>query len=201
MIRELYYQFLVYRSLLVPFLVVSAIVVPCWIVFRVYRARRSDGVSSLRRESLLLIFVIYLSGLIAATLLPNHNPRLLKLDTTRIELRPNRTTLTCSPAAFPSNSTARSFCVYNAKGNILLFIPLGILLPIVWRRLSFWKGLQIALAISVSIEILQFVSRIWGSFRSADINDVILNVAGASLGLLLVILLRLPRSGDAVRQT
>jgi glycopeptide antibiotics resistance protein len=87
--------------------------------------------------------------------------------------------------------------VYNAKGNILLFIPLGLLLPFVWRRLSFWKGLQIALAVSISIEILQFVSRIWGSFRSADINDVILNLAGACIGLLLVTLLRLPRRGAA----
>jgi len=194
MIRQLYYQFLAYRSLVVPFLVVSAITVPCWVAFRFYRARTSARISSLRRESLLLVFVIYLSGLIAATLLPNHNPRLLKLDTTRIELRPSQTTLTCPAAAFPSDATARHFCVYNAKGNILLFVPLGILLPLVWWRLSFWKGLQIALAVSVSIEILQYVSRMWGSFRSADINDVILNLAGACLGLIIGTLLRLSRS-------
>jgi glycopeptide antibiotics resistance protein len=201
MIRQLYYHLLVYRSIAFPFLVVSAIAVPCWIAFRLYRARKPGHVLSLSSEGLLLIVVIYLSGLTAATLLPNHNPRLLKTDTTRIELRPNRTTVTCARGAFPTNSTARAFCLYNARGNILLFFPLGILLPLVWRRLSFWKCMQIALALSISIEILQYVSRMWGSFRSADINDVILNLSGAFLGLLLVSLLRLPRSKDPIRET
>jgi glycopeptide antibiotics resistance protein len=45
--------------------------------------------------------------------------------------------------------------------------------------------------VSCSIELVQYLSRAWGSKRLADVNDVVLNVVGASLGLALVSLLRL----------
>jgi glycopeptide antibiotics resistance protein len=86
--------------------------------------------------------------------------------------------------------------MYNAKGNVLLFIPLGLLLPLVWPRLRFWKAIQIAIAVSVSIEVLQYASRAWGSYRLADVNDVVLNVLGASVGLIVVSLLRLRPASD-----
>jgi glycopeptide antibiotics resistance protein len=78
----------------------------------------------------------------------------------------------------------------NARGNLALFVPLGILLPLVWRRLRFWNGLLAALAISVGIELAQYLTRPWSN-RLADVNDVILNVVGAALGLALVALLRM----------
>lgn len=49
----------------------------------------------------------------------------------------------------------------------------------------------IAIGISSSIELAQYFTRMWGSNRSADINDVILNTLGACLGLASVPLLRL----------
>ena len=70
----------------------------------------------------------------------------------------------------------------------MLFFPLGILIPLVSRRLRFWRGIQIAIAISVSIEVVQYLSMAWSN-RNADVNDVILNVVGAGLGLMLVSLL------------
>jgi len=191
MLRHLLYPFLPYRSFLVPILVLSAIAVPCWLVVRLYRLRTSGQPVSFHRELLLLIFVVYLSALAAVTLEPNHPSRAVAEAMVNVELRPDLASLTCSSALLPSGSTAQGFCVRNARGNLLLFIPLGILLPLVWRRLRFWKGLQIAIAVSCSIELLQYVSRVWGSYRTADVNDFILNVLGAALGLGLVTLLRL----------
>jgi glycopeptide antibiotics resistance protein len=193
MVRLFVYPFLVYRSLAFPFLVLSAITVPCWLVFRLYRLRTPGHGLSFHREILLLTFVVYLSGLAAATLIPNHNSRLRAEATVRIELHPNLASLTCSSATLPRGSKARFFCVYNAAGNVLLFFPLGILIPLVWRRLRFWSGLQIAIAVSCSIELVQYLSSAWGSYRLADVNDVILNGLGACLGLGLVFLLRLRR--------
>jgi glycopeptide antibiotics resistance protein len=146
---------------------------------------------SFHREILLLIFVVYLSGVAAATLTPNRSSRLIAEGKGRIELRPSLASLTCSSAFLPRGSSARAFCVQNARGNVILFFPLGILLPLVWRRLHFWTGIQIAISLSFSIELLQYLSSAWGSYRSADVNDVILNVLGACLGLALVSLLRL----------
>jgi glycopeptide antibiotics resistance protein len=191
MLRHLIYPLLPYRSFAFPILVLSSIVVPCWLVFRLYRHRTGGHPLSLRREILLLALVVYLSGLAAATLTPNRSSRLVAEGTGGIELRPNLASLTCSSAFLPKGSTAQAFCVHNARGNVMLFFPLGIFIPLVSRQLRFWRAIQIAIALSVSIELLQYLSSAWGSYRAADVNDVILNVLGACLGLALVSLLRL----------
>ena len=191
MLRQLLYQVLPYRSMVFPILVLSLIVVPCWLVFRLYRHRTGGHSQRFHREILLLIFVVYLSALAAVTLTPNRSSRLRAAGTGGIELHPNLASLTCSSAFVPTGTNVPAFCAYNAKGNVMLFFPLGILIPLVWRHLRFWRGIQIAIALSLSIELLQYLSSAWGSYRAADINDVILNVLGASVGLALVSLLRL----------
>jgi glycopeptide antibiotics resistance protein len=198
MIPRFLFPLLPYRSYAFPFLVLSAIVVPCWLVFRLYRLRTPGHGLSFYREILLLTFVVYLSGLAVATLIPNRNSRLAAEAAMGIDLHPNLASLTCSSPTLPRGSTAQAFCVRNARGNVMLFFPLGILIPLVWRRLRFWRGIQIAVALSISIEIVQYFSRGWSN-RAVDVNDVILNVVGACLGLVLVSLLRLlQRSGPVV---
>lgn len=188
MVPRILYPLLPYRSFLFPILVLSAIVVPCWLVFRLYRHRTRGQRLTLRREILLLAFVVYLSGLAAVTLVPNHGSRSRAEAPAETDLRPDLASLTCSSALLPSGSD-RGFCVRNARGNLMLFFPLGILIPLVWRHLRFWRGIQIAIAVSCSIELVQYVSR--GRInRSADVNDIVLNVLGAGLGLALVFLLR-----------
>jgi glycopeptide antibiotics resistance protein len=176
-----------YRQVGVPFLILSVIALPCWLVFRLYRLRTLGQPLSARREILLLTVVVYLLCLATLTLTANRGSRLRAGATAGIELHPNLASLTCSSAILPSAPNARAFCVQNLAGNVLLFFPFGILLPLVWRPLRFWRGIQIAIAFSISIEIIQYLS----GYRSADVNDVILNALGACLGLVLVYLLRL----------
>jgi glycopeptide antibiotics resistance protein len=198
MIPRLLYPLLPYRSILIPFLILCAITVPCWLIFRIYHHRTSGDASSFRREILLLTFVVYLSGLAAATLEPNQSSRYGVVTTAGFDLHPSLASLTCSSASLPSGSTEHSFCVRNARGNVLLFLPLGVLVPLVWMRLRFGNAVLIAIALSCSIEIVQYVAREWIN-RLADVNDVILNVFGACLGLVLVFLLRWrPRSRPVV---
>jgi glycopeptide antibiotics resistance protein len=192
MIPKFLFPLLPYRSFAYPILVLSAIVVPCWLLFRLYRHRTSGSPLSFGREILLLIFVVYLSALATVTLIPNHNSRLAAEAAVGVDLRPSLASLTCSSPALPRGSTAQAFCLHNARGNAILFFPLGILMPLVWRRLRFWRALLIAIALSCSIEIVQYLSTAWSN-RNADINDVILNVLGASVGLAIVFLVRLLR--------
>lgn len=190
MLRDIYYQFLPYRDIVYPFLVVCAVAVPLWLVFRLYRLRNRRDSFSFAREVVLLTFVVYLSGLVAATLTPNRSSRLLAEGRGGIDLRPSLASLTCYSASLPKGSRDHGFCVRNARGNAALFFPLGILIPLVWRRLRFRKAILVAIGVSFSIELLQYLSSAWGSYRAADINDFILNVFGASLGLAVVFLLR-----------
>ncbi len=179
--------FLRFRQFAIPFLVLSVIALPSWFVFRLYRQR---ALGRPHREILLLTVVVYLLVLAAVTLAPNRNSRVRADATVGIELHPKLASLTCSSANLPRGSNARAFCMQNAGGNVLLFFPLGILIPLVWRHLRFRTGMQIAIALSLGIEFVQYLSRTW-SYRSADVNDVVLNGLGACLGLALVSLLRL----------
>lgn len=69
--------------------------------------------------------------------------------------------------------------VINILGNIGVFVPIGFLLPILWKRCRRLLQLTlIALCGSVFIEVTQ------GFFAVGvvDVDDVILNVTGALLG-------------------
>ncbi|MDO8848483.1 MAG: VanZ family protein [Coriobacteriia bacterium] len=78
----------------------------------------------------------------------------------------------------------------NLLGNLLLLVPLGALGPVAWRKLDGWKRVLAAgLAISLAIEGLQLAKwfvDVLGRTRSVDIDDVILNAAGALLGYALL---------------
>ncbi len=67
----------------------------------------------------------------------------------------------------------------NGLGNIAMFIPTGILIPILYsRRNTFWKVLVSGALISLCIEIIQLPFYV----RSTDIDDLILNTTGVALG-------------------
>lgn len=70
--------------------------------------------------------------------------------------------------------------------NILLFLPLGMLLPLIWpslRRLSF--TVLSGFSLSLLIEASQLLNN-----RRTDVDDLILNTLGALLGYCLFLLLR-----------
>lgn len=86
--------------------------------------------------------------------------------------------------------------------NIVMFVPYGLLLPVVFDRLKkpVYTAL-IVLATTLAIETLQYFMG-----RSADIDDVIMNTIGGIAGYFLYALLRRafgekPVWRNAVRQT
>jgi glycopeptide antibiotics resistance protein len=74
----------------------------------------------------------------------------------------------------------------NFVGNIIMFIPLGFLLPLLASKFDDVKRLIFTAALlSISIELLQFISISFGTYRFVDIDDVMLNTFGAFMGYLL----------------
>jgi len=68
----------------------------------------------------------------------------------------------------------------NSILNVLLFIPLGAMLPILWNKFRKAKHTVLfGFGASLSIELLQMLT-----FRATDINDLITNTLGAYLGFL-----------------
>ncbi|MDE5755371.1 MAG: VanZ family protein [Oscillospiraceae bacterium] len=65
--------------------------------------------------------------------------------------------------------------------NIVLLIPLGIFVPILWEKASRWSAVAgIGFLFSVFIEITQLINN-----RQTDIDDVILNTSGAIIGFII----------------
>jgi glycopeptide antibiotics resistance protein len=87
---------------------------------------------------------------------------------------------------WPQLHGAGSSPLRQLAGNVGLLMPLGLLGPLVMpslRRVG--RLVLVALAVSVGIELVQFVGTLAHVLlRSADVDDVIVNVVGALLGWL-----------------
>ena len=69
--------------------------------------------------------------------------------------------------------------VINLFGNVLMFVPLGFLLPNAFPRLGKWyRVLLTAAGIIVLVELLQMLFLV----GTCDIDDLILNLMGTALG-------------------
>ena len=71
-------------------------------------------------------------------------------------------------------------------GNVVLFMPLGLLLPLLGARCRrFALTAAVGLSVSVGIELVQLALLLTQTARRVvDVDDVILNVTGACLGYL-----------------
>lgn len=73
---------------------------------------------------------------------------------------------------------------WQLAGNVLLYVPLGLLLPLVWK--SGWQIPAVGLLLSLVTELGQPVVG-----RSFDVDDLIANTLGTLVGWLLFFLVRL----------
>lgn len=63
--------------------------------------------------------------------------------------------------------------------NVVMFIPLGFFLPLMWRKYhNGFETIKFGFYLSLFIELSQLFTR----FRATDINDLITNTIGAAVG-------------------
>jgi glycopeptide antibiotics resistance protein len=88
--------------------------------------------------------------------------------------------------------------VINFVGNIVAFVPMGLLPPFLFKRPTrLWELLVFSLAVSLLIEGGQLVS----GRRVPDVDDLILNVLGGYLGYLLSGFVRARHGSACQRRT
>lgn len=119
----------------------------------------------LGKRLLLLFFAFYLSAVCSVTGIPAVNSLRMEPD---FNLIPFLDVIN-GPVAYVKNSVL----------NIALFIPLGFLLPVIWKDKysSLKRVFLIGFCISAVIEVLQIFT-----YRLTDVDDLITNSAGAMLG-------------------
>ena len=82
---------------------------------------------------------------------------------------------------------SRSEAFVNLYGNIGMFVPTGIILPILYKGVDrLWKAVAIGFSMSLTIEVSQLLFY----ERTSDVDDLILNTIGVAIGFLTCILVK-----------
>jgi glycopeptide antibiotics resistance protein len=98
---------------------------------------------------------------------------------------PERHVLNLKPFAWIGTVDTFQAFVAEKIPNVMLFVPVGIFIPIVFKRMrKLYKTALVSFAMTFGIEFFQYFIG-----RSSDIDDVITNVLGAVIGYLLFWLL------------
>jgi len=85
--------------------------------------------------------------------------------------------------AYNNRNIGFSTFFLNIYGNALLFFPMGIILPRIFQTPpQFFSSFIMILALILSAELIQLLSGV-GKF---DIDDIILNISGALIPLIII---------------
>ena len=146
------------------------------------------------REGGMLLFVMSSAGLAALTLFPARFWTVghwrAVLDGTaplfrRVDFKLQLQTLQMSPLQEIFRAFRGPWVMFLMLANLGIFAPVGFFTALLWRKPRWWKSLLVGFCASAAIEFIQiFIG------RSSDIDDVILNTAGALAGFWIFCFLR-----------
>jgi len=175
-------------------LLLTAIALPFWIAIRFainFSSQRRNEQTSIAREFLLASLFLYLVFLAAVTIVPLPISRFRNHSSEDINLVPIVRSLKCFLQKQTERPESAMFCIENVIGNIALFLPLGAILPLTSDRFdSIQRVVVVGFILSLGIEAMQLLWRYFGSFRSVDIDDVLLNTVGACVGYICIAVYR-----------
>ena len=170
---------------IIPFLNPAMAIFLIWLLSRFIDIRFIKKRFGFKSEIINLLFFISIMGMIGLTIFPImviNNPE----EYTEFYVRNNY-------IPFSSINDLLEHDYYmvplrNILGNILLFMPFGFMLTLKFKRI---KGLFSVSFLGFLCSLLIEVIQLNIPNRSFDIDDIILNTLGTSLGFLLFKLLRL----------
>lgn len=143
------------------------------------------------RETPLLLFVCYISGLLMLVATPENLWSLIWFKLIYGYSGGKITPFFSGEFNFvPSifryitgELTSGSWVIFMFLGNVLLFLPLGFLLPLAWKKKTFTKYVCAGIITTVVLELIQPIIG-----RSFDVDDLITNTIGFLMGYFLYII-------------
>lgn len=184
---------------------ITALVGVVYAASRARRVKRSGAPIAWGHETARLFFVCYLTGLVNLVLVPNnfwtyvwfyvrngYPGGELRLFSGGANFVP--TLYRCLTGELELGPWVREMLI----GNFLMFVPMGVLLPLAVKKVAGRTILLAAIAIPAVVETLQPIVG-----RSFDVDDLICNFLGILLGYLLVSAVRsaIRRREGASRET
>lgn len=164
-----------------------------YIIFRFLKLKKNNSDINYKREILYLIFICYIVGLFNLVLVPinfwniiwynifynfNENPFAGIFDFSYNFIP---TIYKIIIGEYALGSWVKTMII----GNILMFIPMGILLSLCFENVNKKNIFNNAVLIPLSIEVLQLVVG-----RSFDIDDLVMNFLGIVIGYYIVELVK-----------
>ena len=162
----------------IPFLFLEGAFTAIWLIIRIAIWMKQKKID-FKREAVLLLMYINLAVILRFTFFPmsklDGHIQPLVLDTAAVF--PFR--INWMPLVNLFDYDSKRDLLLNVIGNAAMFVPSGIVLPIVYKGLNTHrKVISAGIGISLCIEILQlpFYDRV------SDIDDLILNTIGVIVG-------------------
>lgn len=177
------------REYILQTLIIMAAALPVYLVVRavLLAMRRKEPPRNWARELALCLFSLCLAGLFSQTLLAGGyalgRNQARAVWWSQFNLVPFR--IFSDSAAQIQRNHNFGYFVVNFLGNIAMFAPIGLFLPMLSPKCSLSKTLLIGLGISLLIELCQIPLG-----RGVDIDDLWLNTLGAAVGYALFALAR-----------
>lgn len=178
----------------VPITILVAII---YSIYRYIKIKKNNLSYKLSTEIIKLIFVCYITGLINLVLVPNNlwSHFWFYVETgysTGDSLGWLSGEFNFVPTIYKwliGELTIGSWVKDMLIGNIMMFIPMGILLPLVFKKINKKNIIKIAFIIPIIIEVTQPIVG-----RSFDIDDLIMNFIGIIAGYFIVSIFRVIKS-------
>ena len=162
--------------LFIPFVYVAAVYTAIYLLIRTAVSIRNKKVDW-KRERLHILMYINLLVILYFTFSP------LVLDPDEIF----NCKINLLPFVYLTDYDNRTHMIMNIFGNILMFVPTGIILPILYKRMNnFFKVAGTGFLISLAIEICQLPF----ADRTSDVDDLIMNTLGAATGFVIYIIVK-----------
>jgi len=166
---------------------------PVYVLIFLFKSRISkklSGIINWKRESLLLLFTIYLFALLSITIFPIAFRKIYESGSfVSINLIPFKYVIRSIGTVGASYNGDITFHVgliaKNVIGNLMLLFPFGLIVPVLWKntdKLSY--RVLYGLILTVGIESIQFMQMYFGFSmgRVVDVDDIILNALGFIIG-------------------
>lgn len=161
---------------MVPFLYIAILLIVIWAIYRVIIFKKNSN-SNIVREIFMNLFFIYFLMVINLTF--------CKMGAIVFSFRSqghaNLIPIVETIKMFNNNFMGVGNAYYNVIGNILLFVPLGLGIPLFFKNKNkLGKVALYGFMASLSIESLQYLT----SINITDVDDIIFNTLGAIIGFL-----------------
>lgn len=166
------------KIIMIPFLQTELLFTAIWIAVRAAVCIHRKKIDW-KREAMLLLMYVNLAVLLRFVFFPMKtvNGHVQPLQFIPSEMFPLRINLL--PFVHILEYDNRRDTLLNIIGNVTMFIPSGIVLPVLYKKLnSFWKVTAAGALLSLCIEVLQLPF----SVRASDIDDLLLNTFGCMIG-------------------